>query len=278
MLALDANSYVDMSERRTPPLRDLPLYRRLIEPGTTLVSENFAALNGVHLGDSITLPGKNGPVALKVVGTVVDFSNNRGTILVDRHGVGMEFTDSSVDIFAVGLGGVDPESARQAVNRSGWAAEHAVEAMTRTSLRKHILGMIRRLYGVAYVQEIVAAAVAALGVSAAMLICVVQRRRELSLLRSLGATSDQLFCTVIAEAAAMAAIGMTLGVLLGLGLEWYVLRVILLQETGFRFPVFIPWSDVLMVSLVVGLAALIAGVAPALSAARIGTRIGLSRE
>lgn len=278
LLVLDATSYVDMGSQRKPALRDLPLYRRLEQPGTALVSENFAALNGVTLGDAITLAGPDGPVSVKVVGTVVDFSNNRGTILVDRRGVGQTFAADAVDLFAVGLGDVDPESARLAVAQSNWAAEHAIEAMTRQSLRNHILGMIRRLYGVAYVQEIVAAIVAALGVSAAMLISIVQRRHELSLLRALGATSHQLFVTVIAEAAAMAAIGVTLGSLLGLALEWYVLRVIWLQETGFRFPVLVPWADAILVALVVGVAAIVSGVAPALSATRISTKIGLAHD
>lgn len=279
LLALDASAYVNMSTMRNPPLRDRPLYQRLMEPGTALVSENFASLNGVREGSMISLPGVDGPISLKVVGTVVDFSNNRGTILVDRQGIGRAFTTSAVDLFAIGLKrGTDPEEARLAVMRSTLASENAVEAMTREALRGHILGMIRRLYGVAYVQEIVAAIVAALGVSASMLICVVQRRRELGLLRALGATSRQIFLTVIVEASAMAVIGVVLGAALGLALEWYVLRVILLVETGFNFPILLPWADGLMVAAVVGVAAIVSGFAPALSASRMGIGTGLARD
>ncbi len=279
LLALDAASYVDMSGDRSPPLLDRPLYRLLLEPGTALVSENFASLNGVRIGSTIALPGEDGPVALKVVGTVVDFSNSRGTILVDRQGVGKAFGTSAVDVFSVGLGGKgNAAAACRAINRSAWAAEDAAQAMTSDSLRAHILGMIGRLYGVAYVQEIVAAAVAALGVSASMLICVAQRRRELGLLRALGATSRQVFITVIAEAAAMAIIGAALGAALGFLLEWYVLRVILLAETGFNFPVLLPWADALLVSAVIGAAAVASGLAPAWSASRMGIGPGLARE
>jgi putative ABC transport system permease protein len=268
-----------MSGDRVPPLKDRPLYRRLLEPGSALVSENFAGLNGVKVGSTIVLPGENGPVSLKVVGTIVDFSNNRGTIVVDRQGIGKAFGTSAVDIFAVGLiDHSEADAACQAINRSSWAAENAAEAMTHEALRGHILGMIGRLYGVAYVQEIVAAAVAALGVSASMLICVAQRRRELGLLRALGATSHQVFITVIAEAAAMALIGAGLGAVLGFALEWYVLRVILLVETGFNFPVLLPLADALLISVVIGVAAIVSGLAPALSASRMGIGSGLARE
>jgi putative ABC transport system permease protein len=277
LLALDAAAYVQMAANREPPLRDLPLYRLLERPGTAIVSENFAALYGVGVGSAITVQGENGPVSLNVVGTVIDFSNNRGTILVDRRGIGRAFATSEVDLFAVGLGrGADLEAARLAVSRAGWAATHVVEAMTRPQLRGHILGMIGRLYGVAYVQEIIAACVAALGVSAAMLIAVVQRRKELGLLRALGATSAQIFATVIVEAAAMAVIGVVLGVALGMALEWYVLRVILLAETGFSFPVVLPWANGLMVAGLVVTSAIVAGLGPALSAARMGIGSGLA--
>lgn len=279
LLSLDADSYVEMSSNRVPPLKDRHLYQLLREPGTALISENFAALNDLKVGSKISLPGSEGPVHLKIVGSVVDFSNNRGTIIVDRQGVGQSFSTSAVDLFAVGLGpGSDSDVARLVVSRSSWSSENAIEAMTRDALRTHILSMIRHLYGVAYVQEIVAAAVAALGVSASMLICVVQRRRELSLLRALGATSRQVFVTVIVESAVMAIIGVALGTALGLVVEWYVLRVILLVETGFRFPVILPWADALMIAAVVGSAAIVAGIAPALSASRIEVGIALARE
>ena len=89
MLALDARAYHASNTRRHPPLADLDLYRRLIEPGTVLVSENFAALNHVREGDTITLPGASGPASLRVVGTVVDYSCGRGTLIVDRAGTGV---------------------------------------------------------------------------------------------------------------------------------------------------------------------------------------------
>ncbi|MEI7921213.1 MAG: FtsX-like permease family protein [Planctomycetota bacterium] len=279
MLSLDAQAYVEMTSDRIPPLTDRMLYQQLLEPDTALVSENFAAINRLGVGSHLTLPGLKGPVRLKIVGTVVDFSNNRGTIMVDRVGTGQAFGNAVVDHFAVGLKNqTDLEQARRSIAESGWASESAVEVMTRPALRNHILGMIRSLYGVAYVQEIIAAAVAALGVSSSMLICIMQRRREIALLRAIGSTSRQLFVTVLAEALIMAVIGTFLGVLMGLGLEWYVLRVILLMETGFNFPVVLPWVDFIMITAVIGTASLLAGLFPALSATRIPIGIALARD
>src|SRR5207253_151924 len=63
LLALDAERHYTANKDRSPTLPDLELYRRLREPGTALVSQNFAALYGVRPGDLLTLPGAEGPTA-----------------------------------------------------------------------------------------------------------------------------------------------------------------------------------------------------------------------
>jgi len=60
--------------------------------------------------------------------------------------------------------------------------------MSRGQVRDHLLQMIRRFSLVAYSQEVVVGVVAALGVVFALLISVLQRRRELGILRAVGAT------------------------------------------------------------------------------------------
>jgi putative ABC transport system permease protein len=270
LFALDARRYVAMNTTRRPPLADLDLYKQLAEPGTVLVSENFAALYGIDVGDSIELPGCNQTVRLRVIGKVVDFSNGRGTVLIDRSRYQTVFDVEGADVFAIGLppGSADLGAARQQILRASWAAEHAVEVMTRPALREHILGMVGRLYGLAYIQEIIVAAVASLGVAMAMLVAVLQRRRELRLLRAAGATKHQVFATVIAEAVLINVIGVVFGMAIGVPFGWYFLRVILLHDTGFSFPVLFPRSDAVLIAVLVIVSGLVAGTVPAIDASR----------
>src|SRR5262249_30987986 len=124
-----------------------------------------------------------------------------------------------------------------------WGAEHALVVLTQGKLREHIKGIIRRLYGLAYSQEIVVGLVAALGVVMALLISVLQRRRELGLLRAVGATRAQVLRSVLAEAALMGALGTVIGLAIGIPLEWYCVKVILFEEAGFLFPFHVPWLE-----------------------------------
>src|SRR5207237_5873012 len=105
------------------------------------------------------------------------------------------------------------------------------------AVRDFFAGLIDRAYKLAYLQQIVVGVVAALGVVTALLISVLQRKRELGLLLAVGATPGQVIRSVLAEAVLMGLFGTVLGFLIGLPLQWYVLKVVLFEESGFIFEV-----------------------------------------
>jgi putative ABC transport system permease protein len=102
----------------------------------------------------------------------------------------------------------------------------------------------------------------------ALLISVLQRRRELGLLRAVGATRSQVVRCVVAEASLMGLIGTLIGLTVGIPLEWYALRVVILEETGYSFPVYVPWTASLLIAAASLLTARLAGLGPALYAVR----------
>src|SRR5207253_7996415 len=91
-------------------------------------------------------------------------------------------------------------------------------------------------------QEIVVVLVAALGVVTALLISVLQRKREMGLLRAIGASRAQVVYLVLAEAALMGVFGSALGVLFAIPLQWYALQIVFLEESGYAFAVYVPWA------------------------------------
>jgi putative ABC transport system permease protein len=141
--------------------------------------------------------------------------------------------------------------------------------LTRAEVRQEIVDMIRRLYSIAYAQQVVVIVVAGLGVVMALLISVLQRRRELGLLRAVGASQFQVVRSILAEAALLGLIGAAIGVLVGIPLEWYAVRVLLFEETGFMFPVSIPWLAAAQIVAAVMAVAIAAGMFPALRAMRL---------
>ncbi|MGH7172520.1 MAG: FtsX-like permease family protein, partial [Gemmataceae bacterium] len=267
MLAIDTDSFAADSSRSIA--RNLGKYPRLRDGGTTLVSENFAALYDVHPGDRITIRGRDGMLTLEVLGTMIDYTWNRGTILVDRAWFREVFGDDLVDIWDIYLRpGADAAAVCQQIE-SKWGRQEALYPATRKQMHKSIEEGIDRVYLLGYAQFFIVAIVTLLGVVSALFISVLQRRRELGLLRAVGASRGQVLGTVLAEAALMGLFGALIGFAFGLFIEWYTIRLLLFDEAGFVFPMRIAWKPAGVVfGLSVVLAALV-GLWPAYHATRL---------
>jgi putative ABC transport system permease protein len=267
LIAVPARRFVQIDLDHTRRVPDLDLYDQMAaEPGTALVSENFAALYGVAPGDTIELSG----VRLRVLGRVRDYSWNLGTVIMDWDDYRRQFKhpDPKVDVFDVYLRpGADPRAVQTRIGRA-FGADKGLVVLTHDQLQRHIANAIDRLYGIAYGQQIVVGVVAALGVVTALLIAVLQRRRELGVLRAVGASRGQVVRSVLAEAALMGVIGTAIGLVVGIPLEWYVLQVAILEESGYLFPVTVPWAEAGVIAAIALLLATLAGLIPALHAVR----------
>jgi putative ABC transport system permease protein len=267
--AADVRGAYGVDRSRAIPAEALALYRELSEQsGTAVVSENFSALYGVERGDTIALPSPHGPVIFRVIGKLPDYTWNLGTILVNRADYIKSWEDPTVDVFNVYVRpGQEVRAVQEAILRKLGPA-HGLFALTRAELITRIDGVIEGLHGIAYAQQLVVMLVAALGVVMALLISVLQRRRELGLLRAVGASPGQVIRSVLAEAALMGAIGTAIGLAVGIALEWYVLKVLILEESGFLFPLHIPWAEGLLIAGAAVAIATLAGLWPALVTVR----------
>jgi putative ABC transport system permease protein len=267
MIVLDSRAFKGGGGERTLA-RNLDRYPRIREPETVLLSENFAALYGLTTGDRVTIGGPTGPVHLKAIGVVPDYTWNRGTIIVDRAWFREAFADDQVDVYDLWLRpGYKAEDVRDALERENRADSLVIQ--TRGALRQEISAGLHKVYSVAYAQQIVIGMVALLGVISALFISVLQRRRELGLLRAVGATRGQVLRSVLAEATLMGILGAAIGFGVGVMLEWYVVKVLLPDDAGWVFPLHVPWQAAgLVVGSSVVLATLV-GLWPALEATRM---------
>ncbi len=277
LVALDVVTYAEMTGARVPELatklRDFPELDDKHPDHTgvnkVLVSENFLVRHKVKIGDTISVPGPRGPVDLLIVAAARDYSWSRGTIFLDRARYAKLFGDDLIDICHVF---VKPDHSRATeVSLEKYTADKGLFLTDRDSLRKFISELLNRLYTLAYMQQLLVAVVAALGVVTALLISVLQRKRELGLLLAVGATPGQVLRSVLAEAFLMGVFGTVLGILIGLPMEWYVLKVMFVDESGFNLDMLIPWKAALGIAVASVTLATLAGLIPAWRA--IQTRI-----
>src|SRR5262249_28341485 len=145
-----------------------------------------------------------------------------------------------------------------------WGAEQALVVLTRDQLKQRIRGVVERLYGLAYSQEVVVGVVAGPGGVVGPLLFLLPPRRRPGPPRAGRAPPRPALPPVLAEATLMGILGTALGLLLGIPLEWYCVQVILVEEAGFVFPVLVPWREAAIIAgISLGIATL-AGLGPAL--------------
>src|SRR5262249_48224939 len=230
LVALDATHALEAQKTKRIQPGEIALYQKLFEtPNGVLMSENFAALHKHRVGDALTLPSGGGVVHMQTLGTLVDYSWNKGTLILNRADLIDHWRDELVSIFDIYLeDGQDPDDFKELIS-SRLGAQHGLQPLTRKELQDEIDDTIEKLYGIAYAQQVVVMLVAALGVVMALLISVLQRRREMGILRAIGASRFQVIYSVLAEAALVGVVGTIIGLLVGVPLQWYVLEVVILE-------------------------------------------------
>jgi putative ABC transport system permease protein len=267
LLAVDARAFADIPE--TPYARNLLRFPRLADGGTALVSENFATLYGLKVGDYFQVSGPQGPVDLEIIGTVLDYAWNRGTVTVSREWYKKVFEDNLIDLCDLYLHpGSDAQAVREKLEQR-WGKSDALFASTRAEAHEDISATLDRVYNLSYAQQGVVGMVALLGVASALFISVLHRRRELGLLRAVGASRGQVLRSVAAEALLMGLIGGFIGLGIGLDLECYVVGVLVWDEAGITFPPLVPWIAAVVVFVLSAVLATLVGLWPAYAATRL---------
>ena len=282
MIAVDTQGFAESKRvERLEFAKTLKRFPRLSDPGTALVSENFAILHKVKVGDRIELASSTGPVSLEILGTVVDYTWSRGVILTNRQWYKERFKDPEIDIIDLFLAHPEKPGESDAIKQileTQFAKREGLFVIDQATLLEEVGKNLRSVYNLAYAQQGILGLVALLGVVSALFVSVLQRRRELGLLRAVGAKRKQIFTTVLVEGFLMGVAGAFAGIVLGLALYWYAVELLMGEEAGMSFPLVVPWSMVGLVLISGPLVATLAAIAPAVWATKIGLADALAYE
>jgi putative ABC transport system permease protein len=249
-------------EDRDVILRSLPVQDRAI------VSEPFANKHGVHAGDRITLPIGARNVTVTVAGVYYEYSSSQGFVLLDRSTLlrylpGQPATNAALYLKP----GVDPAAVQHQIERR--AAGLGVTVGLNRSLRQDAIAIFDRTFAVTWALEAVAIIVAMLGAANSLLALVLDRRRELGLLRYLGASSRQLRRMILVEAGFLGLLANLLGLALGFALSLLLIFVVNKQSFGWTIQFHPPVDLLAGALLLVWCVTVLAGLYPARVAARL---------
>lgn len=248
-------------------------------PGTTgiAVSLPLATRDGLRVGDVLPLGTPAGTVAFRIAAIYNDYSNDAGTAVVDARTFARLFGDDSVAMFSIYTKpNVDLNVLRTEVIRA--AAPLRIDIETTAELRALIFSIFNRTFDLTEALNVVAITIAVMGVVSTLFALVLERRREIGVLRYLGLRTSAVRGMVLYEAALIGLVGGGFGLAGGVLLGLLLIFVIDRQSFGFAMHLFVPYASLAQSLLLVVVAAVLAGLYPARVAARIATADAVRSE
>ncbi|MEV0765562.1 FtsX-like permease family protein [Nocardia sp. NPDC050435] len=153
--------------------------------------------------------------------------------------------------------------------RTGLEAATENFALTQVQDREQFKGaqgqQINTMLAILYGLLALAVVIAILGIMNTLALSVVERRREIGMLRAVGTERAQIRRTIYLESALIAVFGAIVGVILGIGLGYGFLRT--LSDLGLD-QIAIPWTQLVLVLVSSGVVGVLAALWPGIRAAR----------
>ena len=239
-----------------------------------LVSESFSLKFDKHVGDSVDLPTGRFPIT----GIYRDYSNDRGVVVMDRALYVRTFGDDAINTVVIYLKpGVNAEEARASLETMFGPKYHAF-AVTNREIRTAVMRIFDQTFVITYALLAIAIVVAVLGIINTLTALILERTRELALLRVIGMTVAEVRRMIVLESAILGLVSTVIGIVMGYALSWILIYVINKQSFGWTIEFHTPLRIVVLSSVITLVAATLAGLAPARLAGRIDLAAAIKSE
>jgi putative ABC transport system permease protein len=232
-----------------------------------IVSESFQSKFGKGTNDTVELATPAGLVAFRVLGVYVDYSSDIGSVLIDRALYKKFWQDELVDAFDLWLEpGADQNIVIEQIKKD-YGEQYQLFISTHRQLKESVVRIMEQSFVVNYAVEIVAVIVAVFSVINTLLASVLDRARQIGVLRAIGATQAQIRRMIIFEAASMGLIGGFLGLIAGTIMSYHHVVYNTKVLTGWTFEYYYPYDLAASSIFVSVILCLLAGYWPAKHAA-----------
>jgi putative ABC transport system permease protein len=237
--------------------------------GGVLVSESFSIRYHKDAGDSVTLPTIHGQRSFPISGVYRDYSSDRGIVIMARPLYIDSFGDDTINTVSIWLKpGVNPEEGRARLEKLLGPRYHAF-AVTNVEIRRQVMTIFDQTFMITYALLGVAIVIAVLGIVNTLAALILERRRELGLLRVLGMTTAEVRRMIVLESSLLGLASTIVGLVMGYALSWILIFVINKQSFGWTIEFHTPVALIASCSLITFAAATLAGIIPARLAERL---------
>ncbi len=258
--------------------KDKALPAFLDNEGVLLTQNLLIHFPDLKKAEMITLNTPRGKRDFPVLGVVMDYTSESGAVMINRGLFLDSFDDHLVDTFQLYLqAGAEPQEVRRKIDAMV-GDEFNLFVLTNREFKLAVLEAIDQLFALAVSLEIITILIALIGIVNNLMASVIDRTREIGVIRSLGATRTQTALIYFAQSGLLGFSGAFVGMLCGYGLGDIHLTRLNELLAGWPMPLHYSVGRIALAFAAVVAAAICAGVFPARKAADLTLSEALKYE
>jgi putative ABC transport system permease protein len=252
--------------------------RNAVARNGVVVSESFALKYDKGVGDDVTLTTLRGPHSFLITGVYRDYSSDRGVVVMNHELYKALWGDGTMNTIVIFLKpGVGRDDARRRLETLLGPKYHAF-AVTNGEIRGEVMKIFDQTFLITYALLAVAIVVAVLGVINTLAALILERTRELALLRVLGMSIAEVRRMLVLESSVLGLTSTAAGLVMGYVLSWILIYVINKQSFGWTIAFHTPLRLIAASLSVTFVASLVAGLVPSRLARKIDLGSAMKAE
>jgi putative ABC transport system permease protein len=242
------------------------------------ISTGLSDRANLHVGDQLDLDTPTGRLALPIVGVVPDYISDQGTVLLSRRLVVERWGEPTVSRINVTIDHTATlEEVRDRIAKR-FGREYLLKILSLPDLLAYHSSMINRGFAFTKAIQLLVIIVTVAGIFDLLVSAIVERRRELSLWRLIGADESAVRRCVMLESATIGALGSLLGITVGLVTAWLWIRFNFRHLLGYYLEQHFDFASVLWYLALVMIMTTVAGYSAAHQATRQDVIEGIQTE
>ncbi len=254
-------------------------FKRLL-PNRNYIAVNEALASQEHIkpGDTVELPTPQGLIAFKVAVINVDYSSDSGSILMDINTYHRYWKEYLADSFSIRVKNKDDvETVREAIV-ARFGKDRKLFVLPSREFKAEIRKVIDQGFAVNRAINAITLLIASLGIIVTLLASVLERTREIGILRSIGMFRSQVSRVVVLESMLLGLVGGMLGSGAGIIIGWMSLEGFLRGDYGASMHYHADYASILWALALSAALSALAGLYPARRAAKTNIVEALAYE
>ncbi|MBN1681571.1 MAG: FtsX-like permease family protein [Anaerolineae bacterium] len=240
-----------------------------LSQGRTMIMNSFLASSlNLEVGDEFTLPTVEGDQQYRLVGIGNDVLNLKlNAIFISHENLQADFHKSEAIMLMIDLTpGADETAAKAQIESVAQDYPQFTVKLAR-EYRENMIEAVESSIGIYYTIAILILIPAALGLLNTLTINILERTREIGIVRAVGGSRKQVRRIVIAEALLLGLFGAAVGVLVGVAMSYGFTLVFTM--IGWKVPYVFPAIGIIAAIIIAIMLGLFSSILPARNAARL---------